>query len=187
MVTLGGIVFSIPLLSEITMNSSLKNSQEPRSIWYKEPWMLLVIGVPVVAICWGMVILTLALTGKDSLVSDSYYKDGMAYTENKELRNKARRLQLEGSLTYNNGEVSVNISGYLDDYPSFLQIQLIHPTLETEDETILLQKLPDGSYLGIANLDHLGKRKMWLQSPEQEWMIKDEALIENGKTVSISQ
>lgn len=169
------------------MNSPLKNSNEPTSAWYKEPWMLLVIGVPVVAICWGMVILTLAVTGKDSLVSDSYYKDGMAYTENRVFRDKAKRLQLTATLTYNDGEIKANIDGYLDDLPSFLQIQLIHPTLETEDETVMLQKMADGSYLGLANLKHLGKRKLWVFSPEQEWMIKDEALVENGKLVKLTQ
>lgn len=169
------------------MNSPLKNSNEPTSVWYQEPWMLLVIGVPVVAICWGMVILTLAITGKDSLVSDSYYKDGMAYTENREYRDKAKRLQLTATLTYNDGEIKANIKGYLDDLPTFLQIQLIHPTLETEDETVMLQRMPNNDYLGLANSEHIGKRKLWLFSPEQEWMIKDEALIENGKLVSLTQ
>jgi hypothetical protein len=169
------------------MNSPLKNSEEPITHWYKEPWMLLVMGVPIAAILWGVVIVTLAVNGKDSLVSDSYYKDGMAYTENREFRNKAKRLQLTATVTYNEGEIRSSIAGYLDENPSFLRLQIIHPTLETEDETVLLQKIADGSYLGLADKNHLGKRKMWLQSPEQEWMIKDEALIENGKLLNLSQ
>ncbi len=169
------------------MNSPLKNPNEPHTPWYKEPWMLLVAGVPIIAVCWGMVIITLAVTGKDSLVSDSYYKDGMAYTENREWRDKAKRLQVTGSMTYNDGEIRATISGYLDEQPSFLQIQLIHPTLESKDETVLLQQMADGSYLGLANNNHLGKRKIWLQSPEQEWMIKDEALLANGKAVVLKQ
>lgn len=169
------------------MNSPLKNPHEPHTPWYKEPWMLLVAGVPIIAVCWGMVIITLAVTGKDSLVSDSYYKDGMAYTENREWRDKAKRLQVTGSMAYNDGEIRATISGYLDEQPSFLQIQLIHPTLESKDETVLLQQMADGSYLGLANNNHLGKRKIWLQSPEQEWMIKDEALLVNGKAVVLKQ
>ncbi len=169
------------------MNSPLNNSKEPVTPWYKEPWMFLVMGVPIAAILWGVVIVTLAVNGKDSLVSDSYYKDGMAYTENREFRNKAKRLQLTATLSYDDGEIRATVAGYLDDYPTFLRVQLIHPTLETEDETIMLQKTADGSYLGLADKNHLGKRKLWLQSPEQEWMIKDEALIENNKPVTLSQ
>lgn len=169
------------------MNSPLNNSKEPVTPWYKEPWMFLVMGVPIAAILWGVVIVTLAVNGKDSLVSDSYYKDGMAYTENREFRNKAKRLQLTATVAYNDGEINATVAGYLDDYPTFLRIQLIHPTLETEDETVMLQKTADGRYLGLADKNHLGKRKLWLQSPEQEWMIKDEALIENNKPVTLSQ
>jgi hypothetical protein len=149
--------------------------------------MILVIGVPVIAICWGIVIVTLAVTGKDSLVSDSYYKDGMAYTENREFRDKAARLQVKAVMTYNNGEIHTTISGYLDEQPGFLRLQIIHPTLETKDETILLQQMDDGSYLGVTEHDHTGKRKLWLQSPEQEWMIKYEAIIENGKAINLTQ
>jgi hypothetical protein len=169
------------------MNSPLNKSNEPHTPWHKEPWMILVMGVPIIAVCWGMVIITLAVTGKDSLVSDSYYRDGMAYTENNTFIDKAKRLQLKAGMVYNEGEIRATISGYLDDQPTFLNIQLIHPTLETKDETIMLQQMNDGSYLGLANDNHLGKRKIWLQSPEQEWMIKDEALIENGKSLTLIQ
>jgi hypothetical protein len=51
----------------------------------------------------------------------------------------------------------------------------------------MLQQMRDGSYIGLAINDHLGKRKIWLQSPEQEWMIKDEMLIENGKSLTLIQ
>ena len=57
--------------------------------------MWLVVGVPLVTVCWGMVMLTLALSSKDSLVSDSYYKDGMSYTENTEIDHKAGRLSAD--------------------------------------------------------------------------------------------
>ena len=169
------------------MTSPLNKSNEPFTPWYKEPWMFLVVGVPAIAVCWGMVIITLAVTGKDSLVSDSYYKDGMAYTENNEFIDKAKRLQVKAAMTYNEGEIRVTISGYLDEQPTFLQLQLIHPTLETKDESVFLQQTADGSYLGLANASHLGKRKLWLQSPEQDWMLKDEALIEDGKELSLIQ
>jgi hypothetical protein len=169
------------------MKSPLNKPDEGITPWYKEPWMFLVVGVPVIAVCWGMVIITLAVTGKDSLVSDSYYKDGMAYTENNEFIDKAKRLQVKATMTYNKGEIITTISGYLDEQPSFLQLQLIHPTLETKDESVFLQQADNGSYLGLANNDHLGKRKLWLQSPEQDWMLKDEAIIEDGKKLSLTQ
>jgi hypothetical protein len=169
------------------MNSPLNKSDEPFTPWHKEPWMFLVLGVPIIAVCWGMVIITLAVTGKDSLVSDSYYRDGMAYTENNTFIDKAKRLQVKAGMVYNQDEIRITITGYFDEQPSFLVLQLIHPTLETRDESVMLQQTADGSYLGLSENSHLGKRKLWLQSPDQEWMLKDEALIENGKPLTLSQ
>lgn len=169
------------------MNTQLKNSTEPFTPWYKERWMILVLGVPLASLCLGIVIVSLAVSGKDSLISDSYYKDGMAYTENREFIHKAQRLQIKAEFTYNDGEIRTSISGYLDDNPTFLTLQLIHPTLENKDESVILQQTQEGIYLGLADRDHLGKRKLWLMSPEQEWMIKDEALIQNNKAISLTQ
>ncbi|MFQ3172713.1 MAG: hypothetical protein ACI9DG_002754 [Oleispira sp.] len=187
MVKLGDFNLLTATISESAMNSPLNKSAEPYTPWYKEPWMFLVAGVPIIAVCWGMVIITLAVTGKDSLVSDSYYKDGMAFTENNIFIDKAKRLQLKADMVYNQDAIRVTITGYLDEQPSFLTLQLIHPTLETRDETVLLQQKADGSYLGLTIDSHLGKRKLWVESLEQEWMIKDEALIENGKLLSLRQ
>jgi hypothetical protein len=153
--------------------------------WYKERWMLLVIGVPVAAIIWGGFMLSMALSGKDSLVSDSYYKDGMTYTENKIQTAKAKKLNLTSEFTYQDQEIYVTVAGFLEAKPTYLQLQIIHPTLETRDETLTLQPAADGRYIGITTGDHLGKRKLWLESPEQSWMIKDEALLENGKLLQL--
>lgn len=154
--------------------------------WYKERWMLLVIGVPVAAIIWGGFMLSMALSGKDSLVSDSYYKSGMTYTENKIQTAKAKKLNLSSEFIYNDQEIYVSINGFLKAKPTYLQLQIIHPTLETRDETLTLQPAADGRYIGITTGDHQGKRKLWLESPEQGWMIKDEALLENSKAVQLN-
>ena len=66
------------------------NQGEEFTPFYKEPLVLLLVVPPIAAIIWGMVMLTLAFNGKDSLVSDSYYKEGVSYTENETLVKNAR-------------------------------------------------------------------------------------------------
>ena len=70
-------------------------TSEKTTPWYKEPMMLLVIGVPLAAVVWGFIMLSLALDTKDSLVSNSYYKDGMSYTQDLRFHEGARRLFLQ--------------------------------------------------------------------------------------------
>lgn len=161
-------------------------NQERITRWYQEPYMLLVAGIPIIAVIWGGVMLSAALSGKDSLVSDSYYKDGMAYTQDQESDKKAKRLQVNGSAVFTADEVRVTIDGYLDEYPHTLKMTLIHPTLEDQDQVLLLQQMADGSYAGVNDMALPGKRRIWLDSLDQGWRIRAYPFIEAGKEVALS-
>ncbi|GGY32892.1 hypothetical protein GCM10011297_02280 [Bacterioplanes sanyensis] len=160
--------------------------QEPVVRWYKEPMVWLVAGIPLLAVIWGGVMLTLALSTKDSLVSDSYYKDGVSYTENKAAFETASRLQVEADLRFNEDEVRLQLRGYFDELPNTLQLQLIHPTLEERDLTLFLQKMADNSYAGVNEMPLPERRRLWLTSPEQGWQIRATELIMPEQVVSLS-
>jgi len=160
-------------------------SLESQSRWYKEPMFYLVAGIPLVAICWGMVMLKLALSSEDSLVSDSYYKDGVSYTENQEVSEAAKRLQAAADIVFTEDEIRLDLKGYFDEYPNTLNLQLIHPTLEKQDVTVLLQRLPDGQYAGVNELTLPDRRHIWLESPEQGWRIRSTEVIEAGKAIHL--
>lgn len=154
--------------------------------WYKEPMVWLVLGIPLLAVFWGVVIITLAVGTKDSLVSDSYYKDGVSYTENVEMDNKAKRLLLKANLVFVNGEARLTLDGYLDEYPNSLVLQLIHPTLKERDASVFLQIQADGNYAGVSEISLPDRRRIWLQSPEQGWRIRTTELIEASKVIQLN-
>lgn len=161
-------------------------TQEKITRWYQEPLMLLVIGVPVVAIIWGFIMLNLALDAPDTLVSDSYYKDGVSYTENYEHDQAADRLQAEATMTFNNEEIILDLNGYFDTKPDTLQLQLIHPTLEARDVFVLLQRMPDGRYMGVNEIELPSRRHIWLLSPDQAWRLRLTHFIEPNKAFTLS-
>ena len=72
----------------------MNTTKQEHRPWHKEPMMLLVIGLPLISVCWGMVMLYLAINTQDSLVNDSYYKDGVNYTEDLKHDEQAKRLQI---------------------------------------------------------------------------------------------
>ena len=156
---------------------------EQHTPWYKEPMVLLVAGIPLIAVIWGFVMLKLALSSQDSLVSDSYYKDGVSYTENMEADHKAQRLQVQADAVFTADEVRLTLNGYLDEKPATLLLQMIHPTLETRDATVLLQLMPDGQYAGVNEVVLPERRHLWLQSPKQGWRVRTTELLESGKVV----
>ena len=98
--------------------------------WYKEPMMLLVIGIPLLSIGWGFVMLTLAVDGADTLVSDSYYKDGVSYTENEELDQAARNMLAEADIRFEGDRITITLSDAMSAMPTVLQLQMGHPTIE---------------------------------------------------------
>jgi|TARA_R110001583_G_C5645133_1_gene408229 hypothetical protein len=165
----------------------MNTTKQEHRPWHKEPMMLLVIGLPLISVCWGMVMLYLAINTQDSLVNDSYYKDGVNYTEDLKHDEQAKRLQIAADVTFTTDEIHMNLRGYLDEKPNTLQLQLIHPTLQDRDETVLMQRIEDGSYVGINDLELPQKRHVWLLSGEQKWRIRHTEIIEENKAFTLGK
>ncbi|HBS42517.1 MAG TPA: hypothetical protein DEA26_07545 [Oceanospirillales bacterium] len=159
---------------------------EKRTPWYKEPMMLLVVGIPVIAIFWGFVMLTLAVDGADTLVSDSYYKDGVSYTENQEQDQAARDLLAEADLRFEGDRIIITLSDAMSTMPTVLQLQMGHPTIEDRDATAVLQQISEREYVGMNPLELPEKRHLWLTSPEQGWRLQQTVFIEPGKVIHLS-
>ncbi len=154
--------------------------------WYKEPMMLLVIGIPLLSIGWGFVMLTLAVDGADTLVSDSYYKDGVSYTENEELDQAARNMLAEADIRFDGDRITITLSDAMSAMPTVLQLQMGHPTIEDRDATAMLQQISEREYIGMNPLDLPEKRHLWLSSPEQGWRLQQTVFIEPGKVIHLS-
>lgn len=161
-------------------------NQEKVTPFYKEPLVILLIAIPFAAVIWGGVMLTLAFSSKDSLVSDSYYKQGVSYTENKELDQNARVYDLKADIEFKESEIMLTLQGKLENEPASLQLKLIHPTLEEQDITIFMQRLADGLYGGVNETPINEKRHVWLSSPEQHWRIRTTDIVSSTKALHLS-
>ena len=68
--------------------------------WYKEPWLLLVVGGPAVVVCASIFTGALAFLGADKVVADDYYKQGLMIDKDIQRDAKARDLQLSATLNF---------------------------------------------------------------------------------------
>lgn len=59
-----------------TMNEQQSNQDQQTRPWYKEPWTWGIMAGPAIVVVAGFVTLAYALSVKDSLVTDDYYKEG---------------------------------------------------------------------------------------------------------------
>lgn len=163
----------------------MNTEREQFTPFYKEPMVILVAGIPLIAVIWGFIMLNLALSSKDSLVSDSYYKDGVSFTENVEVDAKAKQLAIHAELRVNSQDIVLDLHGDFanQEMPAALQLKLIHPTLQEHDADVFLQRIGPGQYAGVNELTLPERRHVWLQSPEQGWRVRTTAVIQADQAV----
>lgn len=63
------------------MNAATLAGRQSSSPWYREPWPWLLMAGPLIVIIAGLVTAWLAVTSSDGLVTDDYYKKGLAAGE----------------------------------------------------------------------------------------------------------
>lgn len=124
----------------------------PRT-WYRHraPWLLML--GPAMVVIAGVVTTWLAIDTDDGLVVEDYYKEGKAI--NRVLRREETAAALGLS-----GQVRFEAAGHLlrvalraapgVELPGELEVLFSHPTRAGLDQSVRLQRSPDGDYVGAS-------------------------------------
>ncbi len=83
------------------MNSGILTQPVKKDAWYKEPWLLLVVGGPLIVVCASLFTGFLAMRGADQVVAKDYYKQGLMINTNLQRDAKARELHLAAKMQLN--------------------------------------------------------------------------------------
>lgn len=157
--------------------------------WYRQfwPWFLIALPTSVVVAC--IFTIYLAVTYKDGMVSDNYYKEGLAINQTLEQDENAKQWGLQADVTFNNqqGEITLTLLS-ADNAPSGLNktplwMAFIHPFSEKEDFSIRL--MPDevnGHFTGTLPDLVIGKWTINLSpfnqdSDQGEWRLRKQVVI----------
>lgn len=153
--------------------------------WYKEPYVLMLIGIPLSSVIMGIFFISLAVNTKDSLVRDNYYKDGLAMNQELKWDKKAKELDIRLGLTIEGNLAKVSILNNRQSAPSVLKLQLSHPTLKEKDRDALLQFVTlngQDSFQGFIDNVEDGRYYIQVEAPEQEWRLRQDVWIASGQT-----
>ncbi len=126
-------------------------SSEP---WYRQFWPWFLIALPTVVVCASLYTLVLAIRHSDQLVSDNYYRDGLAINERLSQDEQARALGLSARIEFaEDGEtvaITLSASAAPDhpDLPDVLTLLLLHPTNARGDRTLVATAGGAGVYRG---------------------------------------
>lgn len=108
-------------MSAIIANQA--ESDEQLYPWYRYRWPWILISIPMVSVCLGMVMLNLAFNANNSLVVDDYYKEGKAYNLRIERDRLATLLGLDAVVTQTSEGVILELGQQLrSDLPQSLLV-----------------------------------------------------------------
>lgn len=147
------------------------NEQNPPP-WYKQFWPWFLLTVPVVSVVLGITMLFFASTTKDSLVKDDYYKEGKAINVNRGKIEKAKQLGISTLLTMTDERAILRFTSGEPEDKAALILEFFHPTLSTNDFTLLLSRNGEGLYQADLDQPIIGKWQVTLLPFHKEWRIQ---------------
>ena len=138
--------------------------------WYAEPWVWLLIALPLTAVIGGMITLYLAVSTSDGLVVDDYYERGKAINLDLARDDAATRYKLSASFVLYQGDtVQLQLSAVNGRWPATVSLSLLHPTRAGHDQQIRLQHDGAGQYHG--SIKALTRGHWYVQLEADDWRL----------------
>ena len=116
--------------------------------WYREPWPWFLIALPLIAVVASFYTIFLATRAPDSLVTDHYYKKGLAVGGDIERERHAQALHLTGVISVAAGRIELRLNQTIA--PDTVRLMLRHPLSNQKDVQIDLHRSSAGLYVGFA-------------------------------------
>lgn len=158
-------------------NRTFMNTLKPKTHWYREPWVWLMIALPMSAVIGGMITIYLAVSTSDGLVVDDYYKRGKAINMDLARDEAAARYQLRAiiDLDLRDNLMQLQLQSTADALPKVLTFSLLHPTQPGRDQVIVLRHSGDGMYYG--DIDEIARGNWYLQLEADDWRLSGKMQI----------
>ncbi|MGB9149726.1 MAG: FixH family protein [Burkholderiales bacterium] len=143
--------------------------------WYREPWPWLLMAGPALVIVAGVYTTWLAIQSDDGLVSDDYYKQGLAINRTIKRNEVATNGQYHARISFdqNTNFVRADVSA-IAGLPPELKVTLVNATRATRDRTLLLRRSGDGVYIGELPAIQPGRWRVSLEDLAGSWRLSGE-------------
>ena len=139
--------------------------------WYAEPWVWLLIALPMSAVIGGIITIYLAVTTSDGLVVDDYYKRGKAINMDlaRDVAAANHGLRARLDLDFSSRRILLTLESGDNQRPAQVQFSLLHPTRPGNDQIVLLQPVAGGRYAGT--LQDMQDGNWYVQLEADDWRL----------------
>lgn len=136
------------------MEQALFKQKIKKELWYKEPWMILVIGGPLFVVIACIYTINLAFNGADQVVAKDYYRQGLMINTNLLRDAKARELNLNAQLQidFSNHSLTMKLSSK-EALPELINLSIassgaVNSSVEEVIRRLPMQQTSAGVYYG---------------------------------------
>ncbi len=142
--------------------------------WYREPWPWILMSGPAAVIVAGAFTIWIAFSGADGLVTQDYYKQGLAVNKVLAREDRAASLGLSAGVTFaiDRHRVTVILAGA---DPAELNLRLAHATRAGFDQMLRLARVGPGRYEAAVPADlPPGRWNTYVEVPRGDWRLAGE-------------
>lgn len=151
---------------------SLQSETQP---WYKERWPWFLMAGPAIVIVAGFITLWLAIESNDGLVTDDYYKQGLAVNQRMHRDHLAASMGLHADLMRADLNVRLMLRAAGEaKVPETIVLKLAHPTRGGQDQSVQMLSEGQGFYSGRLAADISGRWLVSIEDPAGQWRLQGE-------------
>lgn len=163
---------------------TLRNDDRP---WYKERWPWFLMAGPAIVIVAGMTTLWLAISSNDGLVTDDYYKQGLAVNQSMQRDHHAGDLGLQADVMRADQNVRLLLSSQAKlELPNLVTLKLAHPTRAGHDQLVEMTADGTGMYTGKLTADIAGRWLVSIEDPAGKWRLQGEWKADSGEPLRLT-
>lgn len=143
--------------------------------WYKERWPWMLMAGPGIVVVAGIVTVWLAIVSNDGLVTDDYYKQGLAVNQVLQRSQLAGDLGLHADLMRSGLNVRLLLRAERSiEMPESIVLRLAYPTRSGFDQNVKMTSEGQGFYSGKLTEEVTGRWLVSLEDPLGKWRLQGE-------------
>lgn len=164
---------------------TLRNSDNQP--WYKERWPWFLMAGPAIVIVAGFVTAWLAVVSNDGLVTDDYYKQGLAVNQRMQRDHYANSLGLHADVMRSGLNIRLLVAADgAATLPDAITLKLAHPTRAGQDQLLVMATEGQGFYSGKLTTDIAGRWLVSIEDPAGQWRLQGEWHADSGEPLRLT-
>lgn len=152
-----------------------------QELWYKNPYVWLVISLPMTAVIGGIATVIITSLNQPDMVVDDYYKKGKAINLELKLYQQAEALGIEMLTVITDKKITLENPYGL---PA-VKLKLVHSTLKHRDLDFVATPNAKGQLTAPIEADVSGKWQLFIEPMDGSWKLRKEIALPNSNTILI--